>query len=105
MKGRVYFVVNEGELVYASKNEDKANGFCVRETNKSMFETAFEFGRDLDDLTDDEYNEVAFASGFEGGFYYVDYVDVPKDYNEDDEFETCESDVFTYSTLYSALRR
>lgn len=102
MKGRVYFVVNEGSVVYASNSKDAAEGMAMNAADNDLEDKVKESGRDIDDLTEDELAEFGFASGYDGGYYYVDSVNVPEEYDSYDEIETCEGDIVTYNDIESA---
>ncbi len=96
MKGTVHLVVNEGFIVYATDSaqvaECKAASLSEEATNDAINES----GRDADDLTPEEVAEFSFSSGFDGGYYYTDSVEVPEDYDPDDEFEMADG---TYATF------
>lgn len=103
LEGRIFFVVNEGEIVYASNSFEAADGYATDKTYDDLQYTADEFGYDLEELDEDDLDELAFASGFDGGYYYVDYVDLPTDVSISDlfefKFETDKGDVFFYLDL------
>ena len=101
LTGVVYFVVNEGEIVYSTYDLDEANGYAENATYDDVRDTAEEFGYDMDELDEDDIDEMAFASGFNGGYYYVDSVELPEDENEilDFVFTSKDGDRFTYSEL------
>ena len=103
LSGKVYFVVNEGSLVYASTDKDDAECYMENKNYDAAVDEAEESGRDVDDLTPEELAEYAFASGYNGGYHYMDTIKIPKHYDGEEEFETCEGDTFTYYELESLL--
>ena len=105
LQGLVYFVVNEGEIVYSTYDEDSARNYAYNRTQLDMEDTAEDMGLDIDIIGDNKLAEVALMSGFDGGYYYVDSVDIPEesDVDEDDiltfTFETDKGDRFDYNDL------
>ena len=92
----IYIVLNEGELVYASYDEDEANGYAYSHTQEGVNATLEEWGND--DHTDKDLEEAAFHNGFDGGFYSVIEVDVDDadEYGNitlDDGTEVCVEDI------------
>lgn len=102
MKGKVHFVVNEGNVVYATNNQKAAEYRALNSHSDAINDKVNECGRDIDDLTDEEFAEFSFAAGYDGGYYYVDSVNVPEEYDSYDEIETCEGDIVTYNDIESA---
>lgn len=102
MKGRVYFVVNEGSVVYASNSKDAAEGMAMNAADNDLENKVKESGRDIDDLTEDELAEFGFASGYDGGYYYVDSIEVAEEYDPWETFETCEGDEISYGDIEDA---
>ena len=105
MKGKVYYVVNNGNIVYSSADRDNADGVADYLTEEALRSTVEESGRSIDDLTDDELGEFAVMSGAEGGSYQVKSVEVPEEYNENDEFTTDEDDTYTYKDLLNTYEQ
>ena len=101
LKGIVYFVVNEGEIVYSTYDEDSAKGYAYQRTQRDMEDTAEELDMNIEELDDDSLAEVAFMSGFDGGYYYVASVELPSDADSLCEFvfETEQGDKFEYNEL------
>ena len=101
LEGLVFFVVNEGEIVYATYDEQSARNYAYQRTQSDMEDTAEDMDLDIDTLDDDRLAEVAFMSGFDGGYYYVDSVDLPENENNilSFTFETEKGDNFEYNDL------
>lgn len=104
MKKTVYFVVNEGEVVYASLSQEKAEAYALEQSQSDLEETVEESGRDIEDLTIEELDELRFQSGFDGGYYYTGSVEYDES-NEDETFETEEGDVIYFDDLEECLDR
>lgn len=76
--GRTYAIVfNEGSAVRAFEELDDANGYAYELNNRNTLSAVRESGRDIDDLTDDEYAEFEVMGGYEGGYAYAEYVTFP----------------------------
>ena len=105
MKKTVYFVVNEGEVVYASLSQEKAEAYALEQSQSDLEETVEESGRDIEDLTIEELDELRFQSGFDGGYYYTGSVEYDDESNENETFETEEGDVIYFDDLEECLDR
>lgn len=103
MRKTVYFVVNEGEVVYASLSQEKAEAYALEQTQNDLEDTVEESGRDIEDLTIEELDELRIQSGFDGGYYYTGSVEYDDESNEDETFETEEGDVIYFSDLEACL--
>lgn len=108
-KERIYVVVNDGNVEYATHSLSEAQDVCYNKTNQDVNDTVEECGRDVDDLTDEEMAEMAFLSGFNGGYHYVSKVYLDKDM-DDSEFvtgegvETGETDEFEVYEIRQKLQ-
>lgn len=102
MKGNVYLLINEGEIIVASNNKEYIEDTKETKSEEAMADTAESWGRDMEDMTQEELAEVSFGAGFDGGYYYVSKIKVPDNYNSDDSFTTEEDDEFTYGEVEDA---
>lgn len=100
---RIYFVVNEGSVVFASYDEDAVEDRADELRHDTVQEEVEESGRDIDDLTTEELMEFSISAGANGGYYYTASVKAPKDSELDSSFETDEGDEITYSELLDCL--
>lgn len=101
MKDKLFIVVNEGDVVFASTDPEEADGVKERLINEGIEEEIEDSGRDIDDLTDEEYAEFAFSNGFNGGHHYTAEVEVSRD-DLDKEITTDEGDTLTVEDIYAA---
>lgn len=99
LSGHIYYVVNDGNIVFASTERDAADDYMFEKNNEAAIDEAEESGRDADDLTPEELAEFAFKAGYNGGYHYMDSIKVPRRYDPEDEFESKEGDTFTFSDL------
>ena len=99
MKGTVHFVLNEGEIVFASNNQEAVENYAVNKCDDAILEEAEDRGIDADDLDDDELGELAFMAGYNGGCYITDSIEIPADMDLDDTFEDCEGSTHTFGDL------
>lgn len=100
---RIYFVVNEGDVVYASYDEAAAESKAEELRSLCLKNIIEESGRDIDDLTPEELMEFQIYSGANGGYYYVGSVKEPKPDSTELTFETDEGDEILYSDLLDCL--
>lgn len=105
----VYIVVNEGNILYATKELDEAKGFCNDKIDEGVLEAAEECGRDLDDMTDEEIGEMSFMSGFNGGYHYVSKAEINDDMDDSETVtaegvDNCEEDNFEVGDIREALK-
>lgn len=90
---RVHVVMNEGEMVYASENEDEAEAYAF---NRNVNGIAGEI--DSDDPTYEDIAEAAFMNGFNGGHHEVLTVDT-EDANDEEEITMYNGDTVTLSDI------
>lgn len=102
---KVFIVVNEGSIVFASKSEDAAEGFredaIIRDRNAEIEES----GRDIDDLTPEELAEFEYISGYNGGCYTSECINIKDADDDDTEYVTSDCDTFTKYDIIDALNR
>lgn len=80
----VYYVVNEGEVKFASYDKDEANNFADKNNDEDTNEVLENWGYgDEDDISEKRMAEAAFQAGFDGGIYEVFKIDLSK-FSEDD---------------------
>lgn len=103
-----YFLCfNEGELVFASTNEDSVIEYKDNCSHTALVDACEECGRDIDDLTPEELQEISFMAGYDGGYYYMDSVDIDSinDVDESTEFLSKEDDIYTINDLRGVLEK
>lgn len=103
LSGKIYYAVNEGEIVYASTDKGDVEDFIFDKNDAAAIDEAENAGRDADDLTPEELAEFAVAAGFNGGYHYMDSIKIPKGYDSEEEFESKEGDVFTFADLEDVM--
>ena len=81
---KVYTVINEGEVVYASESSEEAESYAETETDKMITRAAEEMGIDMDDV--DQVWKAQYQAGYDGGVYDVVEIDTD-DFDENDEME------------------
>lgn len=99
----IYFVVNEGDVVYASYDKDVAENKAEELRSECLRGVVDESGRDIDDLTPEELIEFQIYNGANGGYYYVGSIKEPKPDSTELTFETDEGDEILYSDLLDCL--
>ena len=100
-----YFVVNEGEVIRSFLDEEEAEGFAECKCNDAVDETIRADGFDPEELDIDEVGEFAIKSGFDGGYYYSDKVEINDNTDMDAEFETSEGDIICYGDILEVLEK
>jgi hypothetical protein len=78
----IYVVLNEGEIVFASEDEELANGYADKSWQKDIQDTANEYGFDLNNPK--QLDAAQYQAGFDGGVYDVVKVDTNK-FDDNDE--------------------
>ena len=78
----VYVVLNEGEIVFASKDEELANSYADKSWHEDIQETADEYNFDLDNPK--QLDAAQYQAGFDDGVYDVVKVDTDK-FDDNDE--------------------
>ena len=73
-KAVVYIVVNDGEVLFASKDEDNAEGYAEEKTTEIQEEIAEEL--DIDE--DEDFSKVVYKAGAEYGTFDVVEIDLNK---------------------------
>lgn len=100
---KVFIVVNEGEIVFASKDSELAQGYCDDANMQGTEEEVEESGRDIEDLTDSELAEFSFMSGYNGGYHYCEEIVLDDNADDDSVYTTSEGDEFTKSEILEAI--
>lgn len=72
--GTVFIVVNEGEVVYASEDQEAANSFCANRMYAARESVLSDW--ENDDPDEDDIMEADFQAGFDGGFHEVEEIDL-----------------------------
>lgn len=98
---KMYVVINEGDVVYATTSEEEAIDTRDQLIAEHIADEVENAGRDLDDLTEEEYNQFAFSSGYNGGHHYTAEVNVSRE-DLDMEITTDEGDTITAADVYEA---
>lgn len=96
----VYVVINEGEIVFASYDEEKANQFANEKKEDAINEVLNEW--EIDDLTHEDMAEVNFQSGYDNGVWEISSIDI-SDIREDEEIEI-DGDIFEFNDLLEKLK-
>lgn len=99
MKGTVYFVINEGEVVYASNSNIAVENYAENKEADAIEDEARDRDIDMDDLDDDDIAELGFMAGYNGGCYTTDSVKIPDEYDLDDSFDDLEGCTHTFGDL------
>lgn len=100
---RIYYVVNEGNVVYASYSEVAAENKAEDLRLECLKHIVEEAGRDIDDLTPGELIEFEIYSGANGGYHYVGSIKEPKPDSTELVFRTDEGDDILYDDLMDCL--
>lgn len=108
-KQKIYLVVNEGNIDYATKQLDDAQDFCNSKLDIGIEEAAQECGRDIEDMTDEEIGEMSFMAGFNGNYYYVSKVQISDEMDDSEVVtaegvDTPEEDDFEVGDIREALK-
>ena len=82
---KIYIVLNEGDVVYASYNKEDAEGYALTKNICGAEETLNDWGND--DPTEDDWDEASFQSGFDGGYHEV--VEIESDSQTEDGELSC----------------
>ena len=98
---KLYIVVNEGDVVFVTVDEEEAVDTRDRLIAEHIADEVENAGRDIDDLTEEEYAEFAFSAGFNGGHHYTAEVKVSRD-DLGAEITTDEGDTITVEDIYAA---
>ena len=72
--GILYVVTNEGEIVYASTDREKAEGYADTKGYEARQRVLDEWGND--DPDEKDLAEADFQAGFDGDYYDVEAVDI-----------------------------
>lgn len=83
-KDIVYAVINEGEIVYASRYEEEAQRYANEQENHAVTSTLDEW--DIDDLSTEDIEKVSYPAEYDREVYEVYEVDI-SDKTEDDTIE------------------
>lgn len=98
----VYFVVRDGDVIFASEDEDEVDGFLEKTLHESLCYEADEQGLDIEDLDEDELAELRVATGES---IYSGSVIIPEEYEMGETFSTPEGDEIEYFDVENALER
>lgn len=82
--GKIYVVMNEGEVAYASTDKESANAYADTQGFEARARVLEEWGND--DPSEDDIAEVDLQAGFDGDYYEVVKVDI-SNLAEDDTVE------------------
>lgn len=82
--GKIYVVMNEGEVAYASTDKESANAYADTQGFEARARVLEEWGND--DPSEDDIAEADFQAGFDGDYYEVVKVDI-SNLAEDDTVE------------------
>ena len=107
----VYVVVNEEEskIHFASEDELSADAKAEELTQLSMIEEADDLDIEYEELDEEELNDLAFISGFNGGAYSVlavsvNVADVAQLIDDTDTFIVVTEDIsISYNELFELL--
>ena len=77
----VYVVINEGDVVYVSDDEENARAYAENQWDASVNETAKDMGLDLNE--ESGVLKAAWQAGSDGGTFEVGKIDLDN-YQEDD---------------------
>jgi len=102
-KAVVYIVINEGEILYASKDEDNADNYAEEKQN----EIEEEIAKDMNIDEDEDFSKVVYEAGAEYGTFKVVEIDLNR-YNEDETIrifiENHGEEFIEYSEIIDKLR-
>ena len=96
----VYVVMNEGEVVYASKSKRQAEAYTENQAYKARQRVLQEWGND--DPTEEDMMEADFQAGFDGDYYEVERVDL-SNLNSDDMVELSDGTEIEVSEILEQL--
>lgn len=99
--GIVYVVMCDGEVEYASTNEELAEGYADNQGYNARQEVLDEW--DNDDPTEEDIAEADFQAGFNGDYYEVVKVDISSK-TEDDTIELPDGNEVEVSDILEKLR-
>lgn len=110
----VYIVVNNGEIVGASYEEELAKVVADRINKKIKRDELLKLGYNIDRLSSNEIERMEENGIISGDYAYIDIVDIPDDYDmsEDENEEqltersplyTNHGDEFTYKDIIDAI--
>lgn len=97
----VYVVMCEGEVEYASTDEESAKGYADNQGYNARQEVLDKWG--IDDPTEKDIAEANFQTGFDGGYYEVVKVDISNK-TENDMVELPNGDEVEVSDILEKLR-
>lgn len=108
----IFITVMDAEIVYAGYYGGKANRIAEEKNHANLLDAAEECGRDIDDLTEYELNEIRVMAGADG-YAYTECVEIPdrEDYDSDSDYEdaleetyyTDGNDDFTYNEILNSI--
>lgn len=97
---KVYVVINDGEVVYASTDSSESEDFALTGAINATALVLDEDGND--DPSEEEMAEAAFRAGFDGDYYEVECVDI-SGLGVDDVVETNSGAELDVSDILDAL--
>lgn len=97
----VYVVMCEGEVEFASTDEESAEGYADNQSYNARQEVLDEWGND--DPTEKDIAEADFQAGFNGDYYEVVKVDISNK-TEDDMVELPDGNEVEVSDILEKLR-
>jgi hypothetical protein len=95
----LHIVINEGDVVFATADAEEAEAMRDKLIAEHIADEVEDAGRDIDDLTEEEYSEFAFMAGFNGGHHYTAEVSISRD-NPDAEITTAEGDTISVEDIF-----
>lgn len=97
---KVYVVISDGEVVYASEEREMAVGFAHTKTCEAGQRVLDEYGND--DPSDRDMAEAVFQAGFDGDYYEVVKVDI-SGLDSDDVVELDSGEELDVSDILEAM--
>lgn len=99
----VYYVVNEGEVKFASYDRDEAISFANEKNDEDINDVLEDWGYDdEDDISEKRMNEAAFQAGYDGSVYEVHKIDLSK-HSEDDTIKLDDGTEIDVSDIIESL--
>ncbi len=98
----VYVVMREGDVVYASTDEEMAEAYADDQMYNAREAVLDEWGND--DPTEEDIAEADFQAGLDGDYYEVIKVDISNK-TEDDTLELSNGDEVDVSDILEKLKK
>lgn len=97
---KVYIVINEGEVAFASKDSELAHSYADNKEIEANQEVLADW--DIDDPTDKDIMEAGFQAGYDGGCFEVEIVNI-SGLSEDDTIEISDGTEIDVSDILEKL--